>query len=178
VEERLNRPCWNIFAGSVAHRWTHECRHEMIRDFKPMDAKGVQELLSCIPEAAQWPNSDLLLASQKNLILRVAEEGGEVRGLIVFRIISDEAEILNLAVDSGRRRQGIASRLIEDVMAASKAAGVGRIFLEVRDSNVAARNLYARMGFTERGRRRQYYRNPAEDALVLARAIEEHKDRI
>src|SRR5260370_7431342 len=103
----------------------------MIRDFKPMDAKGVQELLSCIPEAAQWPNSDLLLASQKNLILRVAEEGGEVRGLIVFRIISDEAEILNLAVDSGRRRQGIASRLIQYVMPPSKASAVRRLFLRV-----------------------------------------------
>src|SRR5260370_22366256 len=125
VEERLNRPCWIIFAGSVAHRWTHECRHEMIRDFKPMDAKGVQELLSCIPEAAQWPNSDLLLASQKNLILRVAEEGGEVRGLVGFPISSDEAELLNFAVDSGRGHHGIGSRLIDDVMAASTGAGRG-----------------------------------------------------
>jgi len=146
--------------------------NKMIRDFEPADAESLRMLLSGIPEASQWPAHDLLRASQRNFLLRVAEEEGILRGLIVFRIIADEAEILNLAVDSRRRRQGVASKLIADVIAASKAGGVRRIFLEVRDSNVAARNLYARMGFTEMGRRRQYYREPAEDALVLAREIE------
>lgn len=145
---------------------------KMIRDFEPADAESVRKLLSGIPEAAQWLAHDLLRTSQGNFLLRVAEEEGMLRGLIVFRIIADEAEILNLAVDSRRRRQGMASKLIADVIAASKAGGVRRVFLEVRDSNVAARNLYARMGFTEMGRRRQYYREPAEDALVLAREIE------
>jgi ribosomal-protein-alanine N-acetyltransferase len=145
----------------------------MIRDCEPADAESVRKLLAGIPEAAQWPAHDLLLGSQKNFLLRVAEEEGILFGLIAFRIIADEAEILNLAVDSGRRRQGMASRLIEDVIAACKAAGVWRIFLEVRDSNRPARNLYTRMGFTEVGRRREYYRQPAEDALVLARRLTE-----
>jgi [ribosomal protein S18]-alanine N-acetyltransferase len=145
----------------------------MIRDFDPADVEGVCKLLAGIPEAAQWPAHDLLLGSQKNFLLRVAEEEGILFGLIAFRITADEAEILDLAVDSGRRRQGMASRLIEDVIAACKAAGVGRIFLEVRNSNRPARNLYTRMGFTEVGRRREYYRQPAEDALVLARRLTE-----
>lgn len=145
----------------------------MIRDFDPADIEGVCKLLAGIPEAAQWPAHDLLLGSQKNFLLRVAEDEGILFGLIAFRITADEAEILDLAVDSGRRRQGMASRLIEDVIAACKAAGVGRIFLEVRDSNRPARNLYTRMGFTEVGRRREYYRQPAEDALVLARRLTE-----
>ena len=145
----------------------------MIRDFEPPDSESVCKLLAGIPEAAQWLANDLLLGAQKNFLLRVAEEEGILFGLIAFRIIADEAEILNLAVDSGRRRQGMASRLIEDVIAACKAAGVGRIFLEVRDSNQPARSLYTRMGFTEVGRRREYYRHPAEDALVLARRLTE-----
>jgi ribosomal-protein-alanine N-acetyltransferase len=144
----------------------------MIRDLDAADIESVRKLLSSIPEAAQWSADDLLLTSQRNFSLRVAEEEGTVCGLVVFRMMADEAEILNLAVDSSQRRRGMGSRLIEDAIAASKAAGVKMIFLEVRDSNEAARNFYARMGFTEAGRRRQYYRQPAEDALVLVLRVE------
>jgi [ribosomal protein S18]-alanine N-acetyltransferase len=144
----------------------------MIRDLDAADIESVGKLLSSIPEVAQWSADDLLLASQRNFSLRVAEEEGTVCGLVVFRTMADEAEILNLAVDSSQRRRGMGSRLIEDAIAASKAAGVKMIFLEVRDSNEAARNFYARMGFTEAGRRRQYYRQPVEDALVLVLRVE------
>jgi [ribosomal protein S18]-alanine N-acetyltransferase len=144
----------------------------MIRDLDPADIESVGKLLSSIPEVAQWSADDLLLSSQRNFSWRVAEEEGTVCGLVVFRTMADEAEILNLAVDSSQRRRGMGSRLIEDAIAASKAAGVKKIFLEVRDSNEAARNFYARMGFTEAGRRRQYYRQPVEDALVLVLRVE------
>jgi ribosomal-protein-alanine acetyltransferase len=144
----------------------------MIRDFKAADAEGIRQLLSRIPEAARWPPQDLQ-GSAATSVVRISEENGEVLGLMVFRIIADEAEILNLAVDSRRRRQGIAWRLIEDAFATCKAAGVKRIFLEVRESNQAARNLYARIGFAENTRRPKYYREPPEDALVLKRAIGE-----
>jgi ribosomal-protein-alanine N-acetyltransferase len=144
----------------------------MIRDFDAADVESVRKLLSSIPEAAQWSADDFLLASHKNFPLRVAQEAGAVCGLVAFRVIADEAEILNLAVDSSQRRRGIGSRLIDDAIAASKAAGAKRIFLEVRDSNEAARNFYARVGFAEAGRRRRYYRQPVEDALVLVRIIE------
>jgi ribosomal-protein-alanine N-acetyltransferase len=146
-------------------------RREMIRDFKAADAESIRQLLSGIPEAAQWPPQDWL-GSEANSVVRIAEENGGVWGLVVFRIIADEAEILNLAVEPRRRRQGIASRLIEDAFATCKAAGVKTIFLEVRESNEAARNLYARIGFTENTRRPKYYRQPSDDALVLKRAIE------
>lgn len=144
----------------------------MIRDCDAGDLESVAKMLSNIREAAPWSTDDFRLASRRNLSLRVAEEGGAVCGLIVFRTIADEAEIMNLAVDASRRRRGTGSRLLEDVIRACKGAGVRRIFLEVRDSNEAARNLYSRMGFTEACRRRQYYRQPVEDALVLVRMVE------
>lgn len=144
----------------------------MIRDFNAADAESVRKLLAGIPEAAQWPPQDLRV-SQANSAFRVVEEDGKVSGLIIFRFLADEAEILNLAVDSSRRRCGLGSLLIEHVMAACKSEGARRIFLEVRDSNLVARNFYARMGFAEAGRRRQYYRQPVEDALVLVRTIDE-----
>src|SRR4029077_20300374 len=142
----------------------------MIRDLAAADVESVLKLLSRTPEAAHWP-ADFLPGYQKNFSLRVAEEGGVVCGVVVFRIVADEAEILNLAVDSAQRRRGMGSRLIEDVITATNAAGVKKIFLEVRDSNQGARNFYARAGFVETGRRREYYRQPLEDALVLVRTI-------
>jgi ribosomal-protein-alanine N-acetyltransferase len=144
----------------------------MIRDFAPSDLESVRKLLLSTREAAPWSSHDFLLASERDLSLRVAEEEGAVCGLMVFRIVADEAEILNLAVDGSRRRQGTGSRLIEDVIAACKAAGVRKIFLEVRDSNEAGRKFYSRMGFMEAGRRLQYYQQPVEDALVLVLKVE------
>jgi ribosomal-protein-alanine N-acetyltransferase len=145
----------------------------MIRDLASGDLEIVAKMLSNIREGAPWSTDDFRLASRRNLSLRVAEEEGAVCGLIVFRMIADEAEIMNLAVDSSRRGRGTGSRLLEDVIRACKGAGVRKIFLEVRDSNEAARNFYSRMGFTEAGRRRQYYRQPVEDALVLVRKVEQ-----
>ena len=144
----------------------------MIRDFDPRDLESIQKLISSIPEVAQWSADDFLLASQRNFCLLVAEEGDTVSGLVAFRMIEDEAEILNLAVDSSHRRRGIGSRLVEGMIEACKAAGVKKIFLEVRESNIGARNFYSRMGFTEAGRRGRYYRQPVEDALVLVRKVE------
>ncbi len=144
----------------------------MMRNFDAGDLESVRKLLGGISEATPWSADDFLLTSQRNLSLRVAEEKGTVCGLVVFRMMADEAEILNVAVDSSQRRRGTGSQLIEDVITASKAAGVKRIFLEVRESNEAARKFYSDMGFTETGRRRQYYRQPVEDALLLVRRIE------
>ena len=144
----------------------------MIRDFRPADLETVQKLLSSIPELAQWSSDDFLLASERGFCVRVSEEEGGVCGFVAFRIVGDEAEILNLAVDSHRRRQGIGSRLVEQTIEACKAAGAKKIFLEVRESNEGARKFYSRLGFTGEGRRRRYYRRPVEDAIVLAHTVE------
>jgi [ribosomal protein S18]-alanine N-acetyltransferase len=144
----------------------------MIRNVDATDLERIRTLLASVPEAAPWSADYSRLASLGNLSVRVAETEGVVCGFVVFRTMADEAEILNLAVDSTSRRRGIGSRLMEDALAACKTAGVKRIFLEVRDSNDAARKFYLRMGFTEVGRRRKYYSEPMEDALVLARTVE------
>lgn len=144
----------------------------MIREFAGTDIDGVQRLLSGVPEAARWSAGDLLLALRNNLSLRVAEERGAICGVIIFRMMADEAEILNLAVASGMRRRGIGSLLLEEAIRASKTARAHKIFLEVRESNEPARMFYARRKFVEAGRRSEYYREPSEDALILFRTIE------
>jgi len=97
----------------------------------------------------------------------VAEVGGRVRGYVVAWFVLDEGEIGNLAVASDARRQGLGARLLDGAIAEVRKSDVDTLYLEVRDSNSAARALYASRGFVEVGRRREYYRRPKEDALVL-----------
>ncbi|MGI3899479.1 MAG: GNAT family N-acetyltransferase [Janthinobacterium lividum] len=95
-------------------------------------------------------------------------------GFILSRRAADEAEVLTIVVDPASRKQGIASRLMRANMEVLARTGVKSWFLEVAETNMAARNLYAGLGFAEVGRRQGYYRNPGSPpatALVLRRAI-------
>jgi [ribosomal protein S18]-alanine N-acetyltransferase len=97
---------------------------------------------------------------------------GVACGYSITIAVADEAEILNLAVAEARRGQGIGGLLLDAALDEAVGRGAETVFLEVRESNQAARALYHSRGFTERFRRTGYYRNPVEDALVLSRAIE------
>lgn len=143
----------------------------MIRDFVGEDLQAVRRILSNAPEASQWSAEDLM-AAKTNVILRIAENEGVACGFLALRMAADEGEILNLAVDSAVRRRGIGSRLVKDALAACEAAGVQKIFLEVRDSNHSAQKFYFQLGFRHAGRRRGYYRQPTEDALILVHTAE------
>ncbi|OGQ95957.1 MAG: ribosomal-protein-alanine N-acetyltransferase [Deltaproteobacteria bacterium RIFOXYD12_FULL_57_12] len=83
------------------------------------------------------------------------------------RLCGSEAEILKLAVALPWRRRGMGSGLLLHVLAHCRQEGVADCFLEVRASNVAARVLYEKYGFTEAGLRRSYYVSPREDAVLM-----------
>jgi [ribosomal protein S18]-alanine N-acetyltransferase len=95
--------------------------------------------------------------------------GQRVAAFCACWILFDELHINTIAVDPVRRRQGLASALMRFVLADAARAGARRATLEVRRSNEAARELYARLGFTESGIRHGYYTSPDEDALILWR---------
>ena len=88
-------------------------------------------------------------------------------GFILVRVLTDEMEVFNVAVDPNERRMGIAARLLELSIEYAKRARVKRVYLEVRESNSGARAFYASKKFEERWRRKNYYSQPVENALVL-----------
>ena len=92
---------------------------------------------------------------------------GDVIGGAMVRVVAGEGEVLRLAVVPEARGQGIGGVLLRAVMSAIADACPHGIHLEVRVSNVAARLLYAREGFVEQGRRRDYYVAPHEDAVLM-----------
>lgn len=101
----------------------------------------------------------------------LAERGGEVKGYLVARVVAGEGEILNLAVVPEARRKGLGAELLGAGIVAIAAAGAREVFLEVRERNRAAQQLYQRQGFRPVGLRSRYYRNPVEDAIVLRRQL-------
>lgn len=102
----------------------------------------------------------------------VAEENGQVCGYVGSQTVLDESDMMNVAVDPGSRRQGIARALIETLIAELSKMGSRCLRLEVRVSNENARALYTRMGFQQLGLRKNYYHNPKEDALILGKEWE------
>ena len=101
----------------------------------------------------------------------VAQESGRIVGYVMARISGQEGEILDLAVPPDQRRRGIASSLLRAVVEALQSGGVREMYLEVRESNHPAIQLYRSQGFRPVGLRPRYYRNPPEDALVLRAMI-------
>ena len=97
----------------------------------------------------------------------VAEEDGVLLGYSGSQSVMDEADVMNVAVDPNRRREGIALKLVEALVAALNEKNVRALLLEVRASNEPAKALYEHQGFVQVGKRPNYYRNPKEDALIL-----------
>lgn len=90
-----------------------------------------------------------------------------VEGFIAARLGAGELHVNNIGVREWARRRGIASALLAKALAWAASAGARAAFLEVRAGNRAAQMLYRRHGFEAVGRRRNYYREPVEDALVM-----------
>ena len=102
----------------------------------------------------------------------VAAEGDRVAGYIGSQTVMDETDMMNVAVHPDFRRQGIAEALVNGLVEHLKTMGSHCLTLEVRASNVPAIALYEKLGFSEIGRRKNYYRNPREDALILRKEWE------
>jgi ribosomal-protein-alanine N-acetyltransferase len=118
------------------------------------------------PTTREWYEAELL-RPEVCYIYVLRTDAYPVAAFCAFWRVVDQIHINNLAVRPECRGQGLATRLLEAVMAESAQMGVESATLEVRRSNLPALRLYAKAGFTEAGVRRNYYTQPVEDALVL-----------
>jgi len=100
----------------------------------------------------------------------VAEAAGRVVGHAVVSVVADIAELQRIAVAEELRRTGVATSLLDEVVALAASGGADRLLLEVREDNDAALGFYARQGFVEVDRRRRYYRD-GTTAVVLRRGL-------
>jgi len=154
-----------------------------VRPAEPADLPRLVEIASHSVTAAQWNQAEYLklfspddpkaqpevepqIKTQSRTAL-VVEQSGSVVGFIVGRQVADEWEIENIAVTGSARRCGLGSRLVGEFLDLVRGRRGKAVFLEVRESNRAARSLNEKWAFLEVGRRKMYYQDPAEDALLL-----------
>jgi len=143
-----------------------------IRRFRPGDAEAVAKIMEESPEAAKWSKESYEASGGWGGVLAlVSETQGELGGVLIGRQVADEGEILNLAVRQANRRRGEGGALLEAALVELKAGGVTHVYLEVRESNSAAIGFYVGHGFSKTGKRKSYYRDPEEAAVLLEKKL-------
>lgn len=134
-----------------------------------------------VPQIAQLeklcfsdPWSETSIASELDNRLSdwfVALEDGQVVGYVGSQTVIDGSDMMNIAVHPDHRRKGIAQTLVEALETCLRNRGSKMLLLEVRDSNAPAITLYEKLGFLQVGLRKNYYRNPKEDARILRKEL-------
>jgi len=147
----------------------------MVREAVAGDLDQIVDIARHSDTAAQWSREayEKLLGKNKDKdtarqqVMLVVEEQSHVQGFLAACAVLGEWEIENIAVRGSSRRRGLASGLLRELLQRAQTQGAKHIFLEVRESNRAARAFYAKWAFVEAGRRPAYYRDPPEDAFIL-----------
>ena len=141
----------------------------------PMKKDHVAQVAALERQCFADPWSEGSIASELDNPLSlwlVAEQDGAVCGYVGSQTVLDETDMMNIAVRPDCRRHGIAAALIDELIVRLKERGSHILRLEVRVSNAPAIALYNSMGFTQLGIRKNYYRNPKENALILGKEWE------
>lgn len=143
---------------------THSIRQATVADLPAMMA-----LEKRAGTAAHWTGEQyeaLFRASNPGRVALAMEDECGVQGFVIARVVAEEWEIENIAIAGSARRRGLGTRLLGELLDLAREKGAAAVFLEVRESNRAARVLYEKWAFLESGRRRRYYKDPEEDAIL------------
>ena len=126
-------------------------------------------VLDQISFSLPWPERSFRFELTENMASRcwVAEVDGRIVGMVVGWLLVDEMHIATIATHPDYRRQGIASKLLLHTLLKSMDEGALTSFLEVRESNLAAQEMYLKFGYEKTGRRKRYYRDNDEDAILM-----------
>ena len=116
-----------------------------------------------------WTQADYLdaLAKDSYLLLAAEDETGKLAGYCVASMAMDEAEIIDVGVSPDRQGCGAGSLLVGEMLRRLHSAGITAVFLEVREHNGAAIRVYEKHGFKAVGRRKDFYSDPIEDAIIM-----------
>lgn len=142
--------------------------HEDIPFMMAMDRScetGVRWTEHHYQEIFQRGMQGLVLVAERSSSNATADADG-ILGFLVARHVAPEWELENIVVDLGARRRGLGMWLLEGLLAEAQRRNSDAIFLEVRESNTAARGMYEKAGFRRTGRRKFYYADPSEDAIL------------
>jgi len=142
----------------------------------PMTAEHLDQAVELERLCFNAPWSRAMLAEELendcSALLAAVDDGGRLVGYAGLQVVLDEGYIMNVAVRSDCRRNGIAEKLLRVFLDFAQAHALAFLTLEVRASNQPAILLYSKLGFRGAGRRRNYYEHPREDAIIMTREFE------
>ena len=192
--------------GALGIRYYQEGRYETAAEHKPeylrvsqAERERAQREKSAVPEVRRmtmedgavvaemehqlftdaWSEKSILeTLEQPNSICLMAEKAGRAAGYLLAYAAADEAEIARIAVTRELQRQGVGRALLYELESRCKSKGTGKLLLDVRAGNVAARALYTKAGFVEDGIRQRFYENPMEDAILMSRTVEAGQNNV
>ena len=153
----------------------------IIRDMTRHDIGQVYET-ECECFRTPWSRMSLMSELRNDIaVYQVLEEGNTICGYGGMWILFEEAHVTNIAVRAPYRRQGHARKLLLTMMQRALLRGATKMTLEVRETNMAAQNLYAQLDFLQNGYRKRYYEDTGEGALLLwntdiAKTVEKFKN--
>lgn len=149
---------------------------------KPISTRKIAELIA-LGEAAglsPWTAQNYVdeLKNPNSILLRLESENNSSIGFIVGRLVPAvdndtdiDAEIYNIAVDPSARKRGFGDRLLVEFVSKCLQSKVRHIWLEVRESNTSAIDFYRNRGFSSISKRRSFYRDPVEDAILMRKTL-------
>lgn len=140
-----------------------------IRPATAADLPAMMALEKHAATAAHWSAAQyeaLFRTSDPGRVALIMQEASGLQGFVIARVVGEEWEVENIAVAGPARRRGLGTRLLGELLDLARARGAAAVFLEVRESNPAARALYEKWAFLESGRRPRYYKDPDEDAIL------------
>lgn len=137
----------------------------------PLELRHIKDIAKleelCFSEP--WSEEGILEAYRSGTKFFVAETENKLLGYIGVKAVIDEGYITNVAVSPQYRRKGVAAALLDKIFEYAEEKRLSFLSLEVRPSNTAAVSLYQKTGFKEEGRRKDFYRLPREDALIMTK---------
>ena len=138
-----------------------------IRRARPDDATRIAEMEEEY-FSDPWQKKDIFsyICAEDGMCFTALENGVPI-AYVIGRIIAPEGEIYRIAVDENYRRRGVGYRLLSFALKTERGRGLEATFLEIRKKNIAARRLYLAYGFSEIGERKNYYKNPPDDAVLM-----------
>ncbi len=153
--------------------------HYSEEQYRQMIAEGASSVVSGDARSGlnPGPTAELPIPKETGVrdelsrVVLVGEEHSAIKGFLIGRILGAEWEIENLVVAGDVRRKGLGKQLVGELLVQARRRGARKVFLEVRESNAAARRLYEKSQFVESGRRRNYYQDPEEDAVLYTKDL-------
>jgi ribosomal-protein-alanine N-acetyltransferase len=142
-----------------------------VRPATAADIPAIRAIEQQAPEASHWSASEYQRVLTSELLL-VSEMREQLVGFLTARRGGGDWELQNLAVARDFRQRGVAGELLRALVGRVRQCCDPAIFLEVRESNLSARSFYEKKGFAEIARRRAYYRDPEEDAVLYKLAVQ------